>query len=133
MERNQTDLQTIATAEPALAPAEGLPGLDPLKPARRFERILRCVSSGHLTDGCSCHCTIPSRVVTTAWADELGKVRGDRFFHFAWRGGVWLAYGLMDGEVRGVYCPEHCAEREERTLSGYSSQRRADHELAVAA
>jgi hypothetical protein len=36
------------------------------------------------------------------------------FFHFQWRGERWLGYGLPDGEVRGVYCPTHRAQREQR-------------------
>jgi len=118
---------------PALQPANPFIDLETPKPVRRFERILRCVSSSYLADGCSCHCTIPSSVATGAWAHELANVRGDRFFHFTWRGGVWLAYGHQDGTVGGLYCPEHCAEREERTLSGYSLRRRAERELARAA
>jgi hypothetical protein len=80
------------------------------------DRSLRCVSSGYLSGGCSCRSSIPRDVVTAAWGAELecGGADGDRFFNFAWRGGVWLAYGLPDGKVRGVYCPAHRAEREQR-------------------
>lgn len=79
---------------------------------------LRCVSSGYLSDGCSCQATIPAAVVADAWTREqqLAGVRQDGFFHFAWRGGVWLAYGLGDGGVRGVYCPAHSAERAVRSF-----------------
>ncbi len=78
---------------------------------------LRCVSSGYLSDGCSCKATIPTRVVSAAWARELEQIgaREDRFFRFLWRGGVWFAFGLSDGRVRGVYCPSHSAERAERS------------------
>jgi len=78
---------------------------------------LRCVSSGYLSAGCSCRSSIPSSVVTAAWGveRERGGERGDCFFHFAWRGDVWLAYGLRDGRVRGVYCPKHRAERDEHS------------------
>jgi hypothetical protein len=41
----------------------------------------------------------------------------DQFFRFMWRGAEWLAYGLRDGRVRGVYCPEHNAQRSERRSS----------------
>jgi hypothetical protein len=41
-----------------------------------------------------------------------GTVEG--FFYFAWRSGVWLAFGVQDGGVRGVYCPTHCSERDSR-------------------
>ena len=83
----------------------------------RMDRLLRCVSSGYLADGCSCRATIPASVVTAAWTAEVDRtrMRDDRFFRFAWRGGVWLAFGLRDGHVRGVYCPEHSAERAERS------------------
>jgi hypothetical protein len=43
-----------------------------------------------------------------------GRVHEDQFFHFMWRGGAWLGYGLRDGSVRGVYCPAHSAKRAER-------------------
>jgi hypothetical protein len=64
---------------------------------------------------------IPARTVAAAWRREL-EVGGARagFFHFDWRGEAWLAYGLPDGRVRGVYCPAHRAQREERL--GYDSE-----------
>jgi hypothetical protein len=84
---------------------------------RPVDGVLRCVSSGYLSGGCSCQATIPSSVVTAAWARELELIGGreDRFFSFAWRGGVWFSFGLSDGRVRGVYCPEHSAARAERS------------------
>ncbi len=80
------------------------------------DRPLRCVSSGYLGDGCSCDASVPGRVVAAAWARELaqGGVRRDRFFQFCWRGRDWLAFGLGTGEIRGVYCPTHSAERAAR-------------------
>ena len=83
----------------------------------RMEVALRCVASGYLSDGASCRCTIPVGVVIAAWARELEKGPGERFFHFAWHDGEWLAYGLEDGLVRGVYCPEHSAQRDGRSFS----------------
>ena len=82
----------------------------------RLEGLLRCVSSGYLSDGCSCQATIPARVVRAAWAREreLLGAHEDRFFSFAWRGGTWFSFGLRDGHVRGVYCPAHNAGRAER-------------------
>lgn len=79
---------------------------------------MQCVSSGYLADGCSCEATIPSRVVTAAWARELELLGSheDRFFRFAWRGAVWFAFGVGDGSVRGVYCPTHSAARAERSF-----------------
>jgi hypothetical protein len=81
------------------------------------DQLLRCVSSGYLADGCSCRATIPASVVTAVWARELARcgAREDRFFRFTWREGVWVAFGLQDGRVRGVYCPEHSAARAERS------------------
>jgi hypothetical protein len=84
---------------------------------RQEDRPLRCVSSGYLSGGCSCHATIPEAVVSAAWAREQAgpQGRGSRFFHFAWQGAMWLAFGLDDGSIRGVYCPAHRAEREMRS------------------
>jgi hypothetical protein len=76
----------------------------------------RCVWSG--LDGCSCRQTISTDAVTAAWNSELdaaGGAREDRFFHFLSEGGVWLAYGLAGGDVRGVYCPSHNNQRAERS------------------
>jgi hypothetical protein len=80
---------------------------------------VRCVSSGYLTNGRSCGSTIPLGVVHAAWdrESERAGVRRDGFFHFAWEDRVWLAYGLSDGRVRGVYCPEHAAERDSRSFA----------------
>lgn len=90
------------------------------------EQSLRCVWTRHLRDGRSCGTHVPLDMVQAAWQRELTRGRaGGGFFHFAWRGEAWLAYGLPDGEVRGVYCPAHRAQREERL--GY------DPELAVTA
>jgi len=88
-----------------------------ITPDSRFDRLLRCVSSGYLAGGCSCQATVPESVVHAAWARELERVDvdEDQFFRFMWRGGAWLGYGLRDGSVRGVYCPEHSARRAERT------------------
>jgi hypothetical protein len=84
---------------------------------KRFERTLRCVSSGYLSGGCSCEETVPVNLVLKAWASELAQadICEDQFFRFIWRGGEWLGYGLRDGRVRGVYCPQHSAQRAERS------------------
>jgi hypothetical protein len=99
----------------------------------RVELPLRCVSSGYLSNGCSCPRTIPAGVVIAAWARELEKASGERFFHFAWGGGEWLAYGLPDGLVRGVYCPDHSAERDERSFSYGSREGATSAPLALGA
>jgi hypothetical protein len=99
----------------------------------RRELRLRCVSSGYLTGGCSCPRTIPVGAVIAAWRRELEKAPGERFFHFAWGGGEWLAYGLEDGLVRGVYCPDHSAERDERSFSYGSRANASSGEFAVGA
>ena len=78
-------------------------------------RPLECVWSS--LDGCSCGASIPIDAVTHAWAralDATGELE-DRFFHFIWEGGVWVVYGLADGEVRGVQCPSHNSERAARS------------------
>jgi hypothetical protein len=80
----------------------------------RLDRSLRCVWSGHPTYDRCCRARVPAAVVSAAWRRELERGRHEGFFHFSWRGGVWLAYGLADGRVRGVYCSAHRAEREQR-------------------
>lgn len=91
--------------------------------ARRLaEPPFRCVSSGYMSGGDSCGQGIPADVVRAAWETELARCPGEsRFFQFTWRGHTWLAFGLLDGEIRGVYCPMHRAEREAR-FAGCESQ-----------
>jgi hypothetical protein len=85
--------------------------------AEAEDRPLRCVSSGYMTGGCSCRAVVPAGVVLAAWARELERTAdsGDCFFRFAWRGEQWLAFGLANGHIRGVYCPAHRAERDARS------------------
>ena len=107
--------------------------------ARRIMRMrspenppLRCVSSGYLSDGCSCRATIPTGVVTDAWArEQRAGVRGDHYFHFTWRAEVWLAFGLSDGRIRGVYCPEHSAERDRRSVDQAADEEGARASIAL--
>jgi hypothetical protein len=76
---------------------------------------LKCVWSGYPHYERDCRSRIPTSVVLKAWQRERqleGTVEG--FFNFAWRSGVWLAFGSRDGRVRGVYCPTHSLEREAR-------------------
>jgi hypothetical protein len=82
--------------------------------AQEAERSLRCVSSGYLDNGCSCSASIPYHVVTAAWSRALSRGHAEGFFSVAWEDQVWLAYGVYDGNVRGVYCPDHSAERARR-------------------
>jgi hypothetical protein len=92
--------------------------------------MLRCVSSGYLSGGCSCEAHIPAEVVHDAWACErVGEE--DRFFEFTSRGETWLGYGQGDGSVRGVYCPEHRAEREERAALDRIEIADGDREVAA--
>ncbi|HEY8303162.1 MAG TPA: hypothetical protein VIG42_01110 [Solirubrobacteraceae bacterium] len=79
------------------------------------EEPLKCVWSGFPNYDRSCRSRIPASVVVKAWHREMQlNGTGEGFFYFSWRSGVWLAYGLRDGGVRGVYCPTHCSERDSR-------------------
>ena len=79
----------------------------------REDRPLKCVSSRELSGGCSCHASVPANVAETAWDRAQGLGEGlDGFFHFAWQGEAWLAFGVAGGPVRGVFCPTHRVERE---------------------
>jgi hypothetical protein len=101
--------------------SEVLRGEDALGGPACAERELACVwSTG---DGCACRACIPEPVVASAWARELDASAEyeNRFFHFIWEGGVWLAYGLADGSVRGVHCPSHNGERAARTRTAMTS------------
>jgi hypothetical protein len=84
----------------------------------REDRPLKCVASRHLAGGCSCRAMVPAAVAEAAWA-RTRALDDDRtpdgFFSFTWQGEAWLAFGLEDGEVRGVFCPTHRAEREALT------------------
>ncbi len=82
---------------------------------RAVEDVLRCVSSGYMSDGCSCNRTVPASAAKAAWSAAQARAGGSRMFHFAWKGEVWLGFGVEDGTVRGVYCPPHRAEREARS------------------
>lgn len=76
---------------------------------------MKCVWSGYPEYNRDCRSRIPASVVIKAWHREIqlkGTVEG--FYYFSWRSGVWLAYGLRDGSVRGVYCPTHCVDRDSR-------------------
>ena len=98
------------------------------------ELPLRCVWSG-AGDGCSCKARIEREVVMRAWRREL-DASGDpeaRFFHFIADGGVWMAYGMSDGQVRGVYCPSHNSQRAERSRAAHCRAGDVVIELPLAA
>ncbi len=83
---------------------------------------MKCVWSGYPDYNRNCRSRIPASVVIKAWHREIqlkGTVEG--FYYFSWRSGVWLAYGLRDGRVRGVYCPTHCVDRDSRETQGEDS------------
>jgi|HubBroStandDraft_3_1064219.scaffolds.fasta_scaffold00350_5 hypothetical protein len=85
------------------------------KPLEVAGKPLKCVWSGHPHYERDCRSRIPASIVVKAWHREIqlkGTVEG--FFNFSWRNGVWLAYGLREGGVRGVYCPTHCHQRDSR-------------------
>lgn len=82
------------------------------------EEPLKCVWSGYPNYDRDCRSRIPASVVAKAWQRERQlKETVEGFFYFAWRSGVWLAFGVEDGSVRGVYCPTHCSERDSRECS----------------
>ena len=81
------------------------------------DRPLRCVSSGYMSGGCSCQLGRSRRRRRRRLGSASSNApphRADCFFRFAWRGEQWLAFGLADGRIRGVYCPTHRAERDAR-------------------
>jgi hypothetical protein len=132
MEGFRTDPATQSAASVELA--AGITDITTRRILRSGSRepAMRCVSSGYLSRGSSCTVTIPGGVVTDAWASQKrAGIHGDRFFHFTWQGEVWLAYGLKDGRIRGVYCPEHSAERDQRSLSDGSGEEGARANIAL--
>lgn len=133
----RAELLTIARSTHGELPPGVFAGAGPGRTsgANALDRPLRCVSSGYLSDGCSCSSSVPAHVVAAAWTRELerGGVPGDRLFRFAWHDGVWLAYGLRDGRVRGVYCPSHSAGRDERSFLNESRESTSQPELALSA
>jgi hypothetical protein len=136
-ERHMQGFQTDPTTRPSRPDVEFAAPVADLA-SRRVARQspsdppLRCVSSGYLSDGCSCPATIPAGVVADAWArQKRAGVHGDRFFHFTWRSAVWLAYGLKNGRIRGVYCPQHSTERDLRSLTDGPGQAVARRSIAL--
>jgi hypothetical protein len=106
----------------------------PAPPAEGADaRLLRCVSSGYLSNGCSCDAAVPAEAVVAAWARERLMDRGDRFFRFRWEDREWLGFGLRDGRVRGVYCPEHRAQRAEHEALERLEENAAERRFRAAA
>lgn len=92
------------------------------EPSDAGDERMKCVWSGYPDYNRDCRSRIPASVVIKAWHREIqlkGTVEG--FYYFSWRSGVWLAYGLRDGRVRGVYCPTHCVDRDSRETQGEGS------------
>jgi hypothetical protein len=119
MDARQADpvLETRQTALVGLGEDLRVGRRDRITP-RPAAQPLRCVSSGYLSHGCRCVRSVPAEVAEAAWTRaRAAGPDSDRFFQFAWEGAVWLAYGIGDDGVRGVYCPEHRAEREGRSLT----------------
>lgn len=87
----------------------------------QLQGIVRQIKTApeHLTcvwshDG-GCNARIPASVMVKQWQNQIEqREEHEGFFHASWRGGVWMAYGVQNGEVRGVYCPTHAAERAGR-------------------
>lgn len=113
-------LMSVGTCEPTF---QGL-----------VELPLRCVWSD-ARDDCSCQSRVPRAVVEQAWARELAASgdREGRFFHLIHDGGVWQAYGLDNGEVRGVYCPSHNSQRAARSRAAVCDTGDVVHEIALVA
>jgi hypothetical protein len=96
------------------------------------EEPMKCVWSGYPDYNRDCRSRIPASVVIKAWHREIqlkGTVEG--FYYFTWRQGRWLAYGLRDGRVRGVYCPTHCTDRDLRGTLGEDALLEAPKEAQV--
>ncbi len=93
--------------------------LTEVAPCAPAEDPMKCVWSGYPAYERDCRSRIPAGVVVKAWQRER-QLKGTEggFFYFSWRSGVWLAFGVQDGSVRGVYCPTHCSERSARETQG---------------
>ena len=103
-------------------------------PSLRVELALRCVWSDP-RDGCSCDAHISRAAVELAWQREL-ECSGDNqahFFHLVHDGGVWQAYGLADGQIRGVHCPAHNRQRAQRSRAALCNVGDMACELPLAA
>jgi hypothetical protein len=94
--------------------------------ASKVASRLQCVSGGYLANQCSCEASVPLEVVSAAWSRQLEGKAEEGFFRFAWQEEVWLAYGLTDGRVTGVYCPGHSDERDRRLQSARTAAQTPD-------
>lgn len=94
-------------------------GVESGEPPAAAGEQMKCVWSGYPDYNRDCRSRIPASVVIKAWHREIQlKSAVEGFYYFSWRSGVWLAYGLRDGGVRGVYCPTHCVDRDSREPQG---------------
>lgn len=131
MERPTADIASRQTSEGFDPLLEGMIARPAIVSGERAARERRCTASGYLGDGCRCELQIPEHVVIEAWEREraFGNFQ-DRLFRIFWRDQVWLAYGIADGSVRGVRCPQHRAAREERSLHPVIATEATSTELA---
>jgi hypothetical protein len=92
-----------------------------------------CLASDYLDGTGSCERRIPQDVIEAAWRRTLedGTAR-EGFFRVDSCDGQWLAYGHSDGEVRGVYCPEHAAGRDQRAVDAITRTESATPALQYA-
>jgi hypothetical protein len=97
------------------------------EPQEANRKPMKCVWSGFPDYNRDCRSRIPASIVIKAWHREIQlKDAVEGFFYFSWRNGVWLAYGLREGGVRGVYCPTHCSERNVREAQNESPGQQDD-------
>jgi hypothetical protein len=123
----QTRVGSPEPPAPIERPARAVEGRE-----RAGEEQLKCVWSGYPDYNRECRSRIPASVVIKAWHREIqlkGAVEG--FYYFTWRHGRWLAYGLRDGGVRGVYCPTHCTDRDSRGTAGEDASVEAAKDTSV--
>jgi hypothetical protein len=118
--RGRRMVASLAGAPSSLAGASSPAGAPS---PRGAVRSLQCLSSGYLTGGRRCERHVPADVVEAGWREELarGSAPGEGFFRLACADGQWLGYGYPDGRVRGVYCPAHAADRDQRAFDAIAA------------
>ena len=107
------------------------------------DSALRCVSSGYLSDGCSCRARVPAAVASAAWRDELERgtsVRrllplrlARRRVARVWAGDGARARRLLPGaslraraeaRIRSGACPRDLKQKQRRRSRARRSTRR---------